>query len=575
MAPNADIQGLSNLFRQFMTSQRSAGTTGGIHPFGPPAGGDTKGDLPSDWMDELRDITKGHTDGFKKVTEDHTKGFKSVADEFWSRGIKAESLTALPQALIRETLKYSFFQGYQIQGGTAGDSARGSLERLNSAGNIMAIAAGTLLTVATVASGGTLGGAAALGGALTGGMMGTGIATRIAAASRTAKDVTVEAEVIKQFQQSRESKVLQYEQSLMMHLMGARTGSYAANLGVGGPVMDKDMIKRTLLSEQEFTAAWVDAARAGGAKGMDMLSKDMKGKGTIARMWEQGLTGPDFAQTMVMAATSARYGMGADRFEGMTRRTGLQPSEWLGAAMGAQTRYHMFGANVGANLAYGVGGTELGRMNMGAGMGFLAQMGQGSAGQQDEAVSMLQYRNFLEANPGSSYLDFVEAKRNGEADPRWRRAMGAMAGSGAGGGWAGLAAATQMGIAPGQVGRAGQFLAQMERGGNAASGQTGVPQNLAGMRDTVGESLSQVYNLNEKQMLLLSDNVKVLDSVNEKTNEAIDKMKTYNDTVILGTDNINNLNKSFFQMIDSWAERMYKESGKGPGGDTFTSDISG
>lgn len=571
MAPqNPEIQGLMNLFRQFITSQRGSG--GGLHPFGGAKGAGGGGtDVPESWLDEQKEILKSHTDSFRKVTEDHNKGFKSVADEFWSKGIKMEAFSALPQAIIRETLKYSFFQGYQIQGGSAGESARGSLERLNSAGTVLSIAAGSLLTLAT---GGTgllgWGGAAAMGGAVSGGLMGTGLGTRIAAASRAAQEVTVDAAVKRQFLEAGERKTLGYEQALMVNLMGARTGAYAANVGGAGPVMDPEMIKRTLLSKQEFTMAWAEAARVGGGRGMDELSRDMRGKGTIARMWEQGLTGPDFAQTMMMAATAGRYGIGTGGFEAMTRRTGMQPSEWLGAAMQAQTRYFMFGANKGQALAYGVGGTDLGRMNLGAGMGFLQQMGQGSAGQGDEAVSMLQFRSFMQANPGSNYLDFLEAKRNGEADPKWIATMAQMTGEGGGGQLARITAGVKMGLAPGQVGNANRFLRQMSRGGNVATGQAGVPADLAAYRDVVGNQLArQGYEMSDKQLLMLKDHAATLDKINTSQNDAIKKMERYNDVVIKGTDNLNVLNDSFFKMIDNWAVRMYSESDSNRSVDNF------
>ena len=560
MAQNPEIQGLMNLFKQFITSQRTGGV--GLHPFGGAKGAGGGTDVPESWLDEQKEILKSHTDGLRKVTEDHNKGFKSISDEFWSKGIKMEAFSALPQAIIKETLKYSFFQGYQIQGGSAGETARGSLERLNSAGTVLSIAAGSLLTLAT---GGTgllgWGGAAAAGSAISGGLLGTGMGTRIAAASRMAQEVTVDAAVKRQFLEAGERKTMGYEQALMVNLMGARTGAYAANVGGAGPVMDPEMIKRTLLSKQEFTMAWAEAARVGGGRGMDELSRDMRGKGTIARMWEQGLTDPDFAQTMAMASTAARYGIGTGGFEALTRRTGMQPTEWLGAAMQAQTKYFMFGANRGQELAYGVGGTDLGRMNLGAGMGFLAQMGQGSAGQSDEAVSMLQFRSFMEANPGSNYLDFIEAKRNGEADPKWVATMAQMAGEGGGGQLARITAGVKLGIAPGQVNRASKFLGQMGRGGNVATGQAGVPGDLAAYRDVVGDQLvNQGYAMSDKQILMLKDHAATLDKITASQAIAIKNMDTYNKTVIDGTKNLSDLNDSFFEMIDNWAARMLQET---------------
>ena len=97
----------------------------------------------------------------------------------------------------------------------------------------------------------------------------------------------------------------------------------------------------------------------------------------------------------------------------------------------ARGQTFMYGMNAGNQLFNAATNTTMGQvMGPTAAMGAITQTaGAMAAAGGDEAISMLQYQQFVAANPGSTYLDFVEARTMKESSPKWRRMMAQAAGA--------------------------------------------------------------------------------------------------------------------------------------------------
>jgi hypothetical protein len=205
---------------------------------------------------------------------------------------------------------------------------------------------------------------------------------------------------------------------------------------------------------QVMQQAIAQAFKIGGTEGIKNIDQD-----NITKLVREGYGSA--AEVMAAQAVAGRYGYGMGATTDLANRTGLTMDQVLPMMQQTRMQYYMFKQGTTESINKFVGNTDIGAMNPSMGLSMVAQTAQGASNVGDEASSMLQYREFVDANPGSTYLDFVEAKRNGFADERWRRFVGGAAAKfGAGGQMMRIAGGKILGTAPGTLQEIGKTYAQ-------------------------------------------------------------------------------------------------------------------
>jgi len=397
---------------------------------------------------ELKNLNKNITDLDETFTNTG-KIFKKSGEDF----VQATASLTLKMAPFAEGLqqfmKWTVFRPAELMGGGEGRAVRAGLERASGAGNI---AFDVASAIAAVIPGG-LGVAAGLQ------MMGrAGGATMLGKLVYGDQDLAkrgFEQNILEDFGR----KKMDTETAAMFSV---RTGRLGVQAGAWGSSMDPAGLIKGLAGDlnenpQVLQQAITNAFQIGGTAGIKNISRD-----NISKLVREGYG--DATTMMAVQATAGRYGYGQGAVPDLANRTGLASSEMLPLMQQTRMQYYMFKAGTAESINKFVANTSMGAINPTMALGTLSQTAQGAAGVTDEASSMLQYRSFLEANPGSTYLDFVEAKRNGFADERWRKFVGGAARTYAGGGQAmRIAGGTILGgAAPGALeGIAGQYAEGM------------------------------------------------------------------------------------------------------------------
>jgi hypothetical protein len=412
--------GLNNAIRELTAAIKAqagvaAGVVGGskniVDPSGVPVGGKNLSELMAEQIE-----------GMKELTATLSKSTKDQKDTFTDHARKVEMMGAVMAAItpmVQQYAKYAVTRPYELLGGTAGQVGRGMLEREKDAGQIVTGIVGLLATA--------IGGAGA--GLVVAGLGAAGGSQIIGRSLFQDKSITAGAmQTVAQMSQERipgfrESAMMQY--GLMKQDV--------ALLGMGGPGGRGTGMAAQLtalgFTGQESTELIARAVSAGGAQGFRRLEA-AGGAKAITDMVNKGIYGTDAAAIAVALATGLRVGFSKEMMEGASRRTGLQIPEIAQAAMMARAQTYLAGPAAGNRLFNMASNTQMARdVGMSATMGAItgAASGASASAEGDEASSMLLYRQFLEANPGSTYLDFVEARRNKETDPRWLKTVGGAA----------------------------------------------------------------------------------------------------------------------------------------------------
>lgn len=183
------------------------------------------------------------------------------------------------------------------------------------------------------------------------------------------------------------------------------------------------------ISAPESQQLIASAIQAGGVQGFKRL-KDAGGADAIKDIVNAGIYGTDPTAIATAMASGLRVGFTREMMEGASRRTGLQLPEIAQAATLARMQTYLAGPRAGNQLFTMASNTQMSRdVGMTATMGAITQAASGASASAEgnEASSMLLYQQFLQANPGATYLDFVEARRNKESDPRWLKMIGGAA----------------------------------------------------------------------------------------------------------------------------------------------------
>jgi len=184
-----------------------------------------------------------------------------------------------------------------------------------------------------------------------------------------------------------------------------------------------------------------------------------------------------------------------------SRRTGMTMDVTGQAALATRMQTFLAGPAAGNRLFEMASRTDLARtggIQAAAGAITQAAGGMSGAAEGNEASEMLLFQQFRTANPGASYMDFVEARRNGVNDPRWLRTIRGAANAFAGEGQMGRIKGQALGVATTPMGVAG-VAAMMNEAFTGKLGEASKAGGLAGLAPGMVSTILQNNVTNVEQ----------------------------------------------------------------------------
>jgi len=394
-----------------------------------------KGDLASivtaiGGISSIRDSSGGGMLTNKNLNDlmmDNTKQLEEVSKnlgktrESQDRNVKALEYTGAAMALLGPMLsqyaKYSIQLPMQLLSGVQGQIAQTTLGREQGLGNVVGGGiAGILGAIGfatgnplLMAAGGVVGGLTASGG---GAWMGSQLRNDVARASTRQTGIDYMA-----------SGNLDMNASYMYNYSIARGNAASRGMGAGssGSASAISSILGRMGMGPEESAAAAQLIMSQGARGYNKFSMER-----AKALAENGIYGFDPIQNAIALQIGNRTGFSENELTGASRRTGFQLPQVAQVAQMVRGQTFMYGMGAGNGVFNAATNTTMSQiMGPGASAQTLMQTGQAVAGAAsgNEATEMILFQQFQQANPGSSYMDFLEAKTMGSADPRWKKMM--------------------------------------------------------------------------------------------------------------------------------------------------------
>lgn len=405
-----------------------------------------------------------------ELLAENNKALRSNKDGMVQHARSLESFGVIMAAVapaIQQYAKYNITRPYEMLGGTPGQVGRGMLEREKDVGDLVT---GAMAVIAGAVTGSTMVAGAVMGA----GQLGV---SRWIGRNFFNKEA-VEGAGLQTVAQMTQEQIPQFRQAAMIKYGLEKQGAAMGGMGAGSARGWAESFTALGLTGSDSTEVIARAIQAGGALGFKRLS-DAGGADAITEMVNQGIYGTDAGAIASALASGMRVGATRGDLEAASRRTGLQLGDSAQAYTSIRAATFLGGEDVTRRLFTQATGTSISREFGGS---FAAQQMGAIAGaatsatEGNEATEMLMYRQFREANPGSTYLDFVEARRNKETDPKWLRTIqGAASNFGAMGQAGRIAGASIMGTRPMFLAGAGDLAGQfLEEGGQGEITQPGM-----------------------------------------------------------------------------------------------------
>jgi hypothetical protein len=380
-------------------------------PSGMPAGGKN--------MAEILDALNTNIEKLTDVTGKSTKATSDNKDALTSHLKSLEvlgSVLSLAGPMLNQYAKYAVSRPFEMLGGTQAAVGGRMMERERDTGQIVttALAAMALAVpgIGMLLSGGIVGLGAAGGNA----MLGRGLFQPQAV--RAAGEETAARMATERVMQARDSMYLNYR-------LGRLDVAGRGMRGMGGNA-GADVLAEMGLTGNE-AADVMTRVQAAGARGYSRF--DM---GRARAITEMGVYGQDIGANAQALQIGNRTGFSEAELLRGARRTGFQLPEMAQAAQAARQQTFMMGMGAGNQLFNAATNTTMGQiLGPGAAMAGISQAAGATAAASagDEAASMLLFRQFVDANPGSTYLDFLEARSMKESSPKWRKMMAQASGA--------------------------------------------------------------------------------------------------------------------------------------------------
>lgn len=444
---------------------------------GIPAGGKNLADLMTDQIE-----------GMKALNETISKTSKDQKDTLTQHARSLENWGAVMSVvtpLVQQYAKYAITRPYEMLGGTAGQVSRGMLEREKDAGQVVTSLMALLATAFNPFVGGAIAGLGAAGGNA---FIGRNFFQR----------ESIQAGGLQTVAQMTQERVPGFREAAMQQYGLMRQDVALLGMG-GGPGRGTAMATQLTalgMSAPESTELIARAIAVGGVQGFKRLEA-AGGAQAITDIVNKGIYGTDPAQISAALASGLKAGFTREMMEGASRRTGLQLHEIAQAATAARLQTYLAGPQAGNRLFTMASNTQMARDlgSVGAAMGAITQVagGAAAAAEGDEASSMLLYRQFLEANPGSTYLDFIEARRNKETDLKWLKMVGGAARNFTAMGQTGrILGGALLGTKPRMVARTAEFMEDALRPGGVGEivGEKGLAGLATGARQMMASDFA-------------------------------------------------------------------------------------
>ncbi len=380
-------------------------------PSGMPAGGKN--------MAEILDALNTNIEKLTDVTGKSTKATADNKDALTSHLKSLEvlgSVLSLAGPMLNQYAKYAVSRPFEMLGGTQAAVGARMMERERDTGQIVttALAAMALAIpgIGMLLSGGIVGLGAAGGNAILGRGLFQQQAVKAGGEEEAARMAT------ERVMRARDSMYLNYR-------LGRLDVAGRGMRGMGGNAAADVLAEMGLTgNESADVLARVQAAGARGYSRFDM--------GRARAITEMGIYGQDIGANAQALQVGNRIGFGEAELLRGARRTGFQLPEVTQAAQMIRQQTFMMGMGAGNQLFNAATNTTMGQvLGPGAAVAGISQTAGATAAAStgDEAASMLLFRQFMDANPGSTYLDFLEARSMKESSPKWRRMMAQAAGA--------------------------------------------------------------------------------------------------------------------------------------------------
>lgn len=399
-----DIVGAINSMKNELASIMRATLTG----IGTPAGSAGSGpsgkninDLMIENNKQLEELTKA-TVHSRTTIEKQTKDLQSVAAGL---AIVGPALSMYAQ--------YSIALPMRLLSGVQGQAAGIALDREKNFGQLITGTLGGILALhpATRTAGYLVAGAGQLG-------LNAEIGKRV-------RDLLMPATIRQMGIEYVSGGRLGIDESYM-YQYGIRRGDSAARNMRGGAGGSASAISEALnlmgIGPQESASAAM-AIMSQGARGYSKFDMNK-----VVEMTQRGggAYGFDPVQNAIAVRQAQRLGFSTDEMRQASERTGFHVDQQAAAMQQVRTRTFMLGMSAGNQIFNSATNTTLGQvLGPQAAVQASMKMGQDVAGAAsgNDAKEMILFQQFQQANPGASYMDFLEAKTMGSADPRWKNMM--------------------------------------------------------------------------------------------------------------------------------------------------------
>jgi hypothetical protein len=365
----------------------------------------------------VNDILSGLKDSIEKLTEVTGKSVRAQADskDTLTQHLKGLEIlgTALALAgpMVSQYSKYSIARPYEMLGGTMGQVGGRMMERERDTGQIVTT---VMAGLAAMIPG--------IGLYVSGAIVGLGAAGGNAAIGRGFfQEASIKAAGEEQAARMATERVIGARDSMMLNYRLQRGDVAGKGMRGQGGSEAAFVLSELGISGME-SAGIIANVQAQGARGYSKFSMDR-----ARQITNMSIYGQDIGANAVAMQISNRTGFSENELLRASERTGFQIPQIAQAMEIARGQSFMFGPSAGNRLFNMATSTTMAQqLNSPAiAMAALTQGSAGAAGAAggNEASEMILFQQFQQANPGSSYMDFLEAKSMGTASPAWMKMM--------------------------------------------------------------------------------------------------------------------------------------------------------
>jgi hypothetical protein len=484
----------------------------GPRPIVSPSGEPAVAQKP--FSDVLEENTKALKDFTTSATRLATQQEKSLTDH----AKKLEQLGLILNAVgtgISQFTKYNITRPYDIMGAQFAGVARPAMERERDAGALITsvLAAAASFTPLGIPVGLAIAG---LGRAGLNQMIGR----------YGFQDLALEAGGLENVARITQSGGMGFREASRFRFGIERLNVAGAAAGGANAMQAAQTMAAVGITGQQMIPIFAEALKAGGTQGLKEVDWTKVSEATA-----QGIYG-DAATVAVAAALGGRAGFSQEALMAGTRRTGFDTGVMAQLAMATRAQTYLAGPEIAHTLFNMATNTTAARVvgPMQA-MQMITEVsgrtGAVAAG-GNEAQEMLLFQQFRDANPGATYMDFIEASRNREQDPRWLKMTRQGAAAFAGGGQYGRVLGSALGFAarPTQLAGTARLLQEAVTGaGEVATPGAGAKLSAAEVQTIQQENITNIQS-SIKFQAQYGDRLK---DTNEELIKAAENSKNYNE----------------------------------------------